>query len=76
MNRKQNALCLVVICLVIGMGIYPPHILHARVGVILNLGYNWIFSPPDAGTIDTTLLMTQWLGTLIVGGIALFLLKK
>ena len=45
------------------------------VGSVFSLGHAWAFDPPAVGIVDTALLLTQWVGTLIVGGIAFFLLK-
>ena len=76
MNKKQRALCVVVIFIIVGMSVYPPFNLHARDGVVVSLGYRWFFAPPDPGTIDTALLFAQWLGTLIVGSIVFILLRS
>lgn len=75
MNKKQKILCLVVIFIIVGMAAYPPFNFHGREGIVISLGHAWAFSPPDNGIIDTALLSIQWLGTLIVGGIAFLLLK-
>lgn len=80
MNGKQRKV-LVVVTVVIGfMLLYPPF--HARLpnGATTNLGYRWLFSPPmvgygTAGTVDVGMLTIQWVGVLIVGAIAFFLLK-
>ena len=75
MNIKQRILCVFVIMVVIGMAAYPPFNLHGREGVVISLGHRWFLSPPEMGTIDSALLIAQWVGTLIVGGISFFLLK-
>ena len=75
MNKKQKALCLAVIFIIIGLAAYPPYNLHGREGIAISLGHAWAFSPPDNGIIDTGLLCIQWLGTCIVGAIAFFLFK-
>ena len=82
MNEKQKKI-LIAVTVVIGlMLLYPPF--HARFpnGVIKNLGYSWIFAPPSggawqasAGTVDIGILITQWIGVLVVGGIVFFIAK-
>ena len=64
------------------MLIYPPFQLSLANGVVDNMGYSWLFSPPRhpeyselTGSVDVTLLIAQWLGALLVGGLAWFALK-
>ena len=44
------------------------------------MGYGWIFNPPQRRYIDATvngpMLLIQWLGALLVGGLAYFLAKE
>ncbi len=42
---------------------------------MLQSGYAFLFELPDRATVDVTTLIVQWLGVLIVGAIAFFLLK-
>ena len=68
---------------VIGMLIFPPFRAILPTGAVASLGYSLIFDPPAlgypykafTGTIDIGLLITQWLGVLIVGTIGFFLCK-
>lgn len=59
------------------MLIYPPFQRISRYGITSNVGYNWIFSSPIPGSINPTvnvpMLLIQWVGVLIVGGISFFL---
>src|SRR5262249_25898554 len=83
MNRKQKAVLIAVAGTVVGMLIYPPF--HATLpgGAVRSVGYGLIVNPPTldrpyrdlTGTVDVGLLMTQWLGVVIVGGIAFVLFK-
>ena len=75
MNQKQKAICICAILVVVGTAAYPPFILHGREGVVISLGYAWALVPPESGMLDTALLLTEWVGTLIVGVIALLLFK-
>ena len=74
MNKKQKILCLIAIFIVVGMGAYPPFNLHGPGGRVISLGHAWAFAPPDYGIVDTALLIAQWVGTVIVCGIAFLLL--
>jgi len=59
------------------MGIFPPFYITSYKGVPYNLGYGFILNPPltqgHAGSVNVQLLMVQWLGVVIVGGIAVIL---
>jgi hypothetical protein len=83
MNKKQKAVLIVVAVVVVAMLIFPPFHAMLRTGIVRGLGYSLISDPPQfriystdlAGTVDIGLLVTQWLGVLIVGAIAFFILK-
>jgi len=81
MNKKQNNILITVIVTIITMLIFPPFQVINRWGVAYNMGYGWLFSPPmTAGmvtaNVNITMLIIQWIGVLIVGGIAYFLSKN
>ena len=86
MNGKQKTISIVVIAIILAMLLFPPFQTKLPTGAIENLGYGLIFHPPVfelrypsrgdlTGTVDIGLLITQWLGVLIVGAIAYFLVK-
>ena len=79
MNDKQKIVCVYVAAIILAMGIYPPFHFNAQNSVVLNLGYGWIVNPPlvsgTFGTVDIGMLLTQWIGVLIIGGIAFFFIK-
>lgn len=57
------------------MLLFPPFHRGYQGGSI-NMGYSFIFSPPEViSTVNTGMLFMQWIGALILGGIAFFLLK-
>jgi len=60
-----------VVILTLGMILYPPF-RFVRQGTIHNMGYQFLLSPPKAGnftaTVDTSMLVIQLIGVLIVGG--------
>ena len=83
MNKKQKTVLIVVAATVVAMLVFPPFHAILQTGIVKGLGYHLISDPPQfriyttdmAGTVDIGLLVTQWLGVLIVGGIAFFFFK-
>ena len=85
MNRYQRLTLLIVLAIVFGMLLFPPFRLQWVNGQIVNLGYGFLLYPPKIGPgvvgsglqggVDVGLLITQWLGVLIMGGVIFFLLK-
>ena len=77
MNAKQKKILIAVAAIVLAMLLYPPlqEIRHG--GAVSRMGYGWIFdwAPHQDATVDIGLLITQWVGVLIVGRIAYFMMK-
>jgi hypothetical protein len=72
MNKNQQLVLLSVAIIVFVMLLYPPFQIMGR-----GMGYSWLFSPPhEMATVNTAQLIAQWLGVVIVGGIAFLLLKN
>ncbi len=80
MNEKQQRILIGIVIIVAAMLVYPPFQVTAPNGAIFNMGYDWILAPPKRGyivaTVNAPMLMIQWIGILIVGGIAFFLVKN
>ena len=76
MNEMQRKLLIAVAAVVLGMLLYPPFQRTGSEGRVFGSGYSWLFDPPFSATVDVGTLLTQWVGVLIVGGIAFFLLKE
>lgn len=76
MNEMQRKVLIAVATVVLGMLLYPPFQLTGYGGRVAGAGYSWLFEPPGRATVDVAMLVVQWLGVLIVGGIAFFLLKS
>jgi hypothetical protein len=76
MNKNQKLILIAVAVVVVAMFIYPPF-QAVRSGTIHNMGYGWIFALSKRGymTINVSMLIIQWIGVFIVGGIAFFLAK-
>ena len=80
MNSKQRKTLILVATIVTAMLLFPPFHIHRANGVIVNLGYAFLFAPPTAfgsakGTVDVAVLFAQWLGIILVGGIVFFIQK-
>jgi len=76
MNKNQKLILIAVVVVVVAMFIYPPF-QAVRNGTVFNMGYGWIFALSKRGymTINVSMLIIQWIGVFIVGGIAFFLAK-
>jgi len=80
MNDNQKVVLVVVIVAIAVMLLFPPFHFRGMNGVTINLGYGFLFSPPTIssgtlGAVDIGMLITQWLGVLVIGGIVFFMFK-
>jgi len=79
MNQNQKRILMVVIAMVFAMLIYPPFQIVHNNGLVFNMGYNWLIEPPQqwdvAATVNVSMLLIQWIGVLIVGGLAFSLAR-
>src|SRR3972149_5675304 len=80
-NTKQKIVLLVMAAVILLMLAFPPfRVVNPIVGE-RNMGYGFILSPPEfystdiVATVDSEMLFVQWVGVLILGGLAFFLLK-
>lgn len=79
MNKVQKLILLITITIIFATFVYPPLYVTSYNGVTVNIGYGWVFDPPKGGlilgTVNTSMLLVQWVGVLIVGSLAFFLAK-
>ena len=79
MNNKQKLILKIVAVIVLAMILFPPFHLHLQNGAIINLGYGFLFSPPKKsdymGSVDTGLLLVQWISVVLVFGVLWWLAK-
>jgi hypothetical protein len=75
-NTNQKRILIAVIVLVAGMLLHPPFQRVTSNGAISNMGYGWIFEPPGGNaTVNVSILLIQWVGVFVVGGLGFFLAK-
>lgn len=78
MNEIQRKLLIAVGVVVLAMLLYPPYRIFGVGGgstSVIQTGYAFLFSLPHRATVDAITLLVQWVGVLITGAIAFFLLK-
>lgn len=83
MSKRQNNLLVGVIIFILAMLVYPPFQYTGQNGLVTNMGYGWIFDPPmyfgrdnQQATINVPVLLVQWLGVILVGGLGFYLAKE
>jgi hypothetical protein len=80
MNNPQRKVLVASVCVVVVMLIFPPFQFRLPNGVIQNMGYGFIFEPPKynsqlAASVNSALLLVQWIGVTIIGGALWFLAR-
>jgi hypothetical protein len=79
-GSSERLLLIAIATILMIMLAYPPFQLIMHNGVIINMGYDWIFDPPNRGSIvasvNLAMLLVQWIGILLVGSIVYFLIKN
>lgn len=79
MNDIQRKTLMGIGAVIFVMLIYPPYRIYGRGNYsssIYDSGYAFLLDLPNRATVDIGTLLVQWVGVLIVGGIAFFLLKE
>ena len=59
--------------------LFPPFHYEAAQGSCCQMGYHFVLTPPRehyGATIDTGTLLTLWVGILLVGGLALLIVRR
>jgi len=78
MNEIQRKTLMGIGAVIFGMLIFPPYRIYGRgdySSTLFETGYGFLFDLPSSATVDVSTLLTQWVGVIIVGAIAIFLLK-
>ena len=77
-NDNQRVSLIVAAVIAFCMLLFPPFVVEGTTSVgaayIRKSGYAFIFDLPYRATIDAITLIVQWLGVLIISGIAFFAL--
>lgn len=80
MNKNQRAILFATAFILIVMLLFPPFKFQFPTGAIANQGYSFILSPPiyydeHKSSVDSILLLIQFLIVISVGGILFLALK-
>ncbi|MCK4842888.1 MAG: hypothetical protein KAT04_13580 [Methylococcales bacterium] len=75
MNETQKIIIIGMIIAVIAVFLFPPHAIFPKGGGVLRLGYSLITDIPEHYSIHVTLLVVEWLGVFLVGGLLYTLFK-
>lgn len=78
MSDTQRNVLIGVGAIVLAMLIYPPYRIYGygiHSNAVIETGYALLFGLPERATVDVATLLVQWVGVLIAGAIAFFLVK-
>lgn len=70
-NMKQRRIAMASLAAIILCLAFPPFEIHLQGGIVSNLGYAFIFNPPQwrdlVGSVNVAVLVSEWLVVAIVG---------
>lgn len=79
MNQRQRWILFGAAAVIISMLLFPPFHSQQQNGIVMNMGYAFIFDAPRHpysnqyhSTIDVGTLLAQWSGVVLVAGILWF----
>ncbi|MBU4288784.1 MAG: hypothetical protein KKI12_11525 [Proteobacteria bacterium] len=79
MNSKQKPILLAFVIVSVGMMLYPPFHIVIK-GTEMNMGYGFLFDPPQRGylgaSVNVAVLLAQWVVAILVGAAGWFLTKS
>lgn len=77
MNKKINRVFFIAAIVIVGMFLFPPFSFYSRDGMEINMGYSFLLNPPEfrglSSTVNTAMLMVQWICVLLVTAIIYFI---
>lgn len=74
MNKTQtNILIGIILCIIITF-LYPPHA-YILDNSVIDMGFSFIWKLPKDHVVYVNLLLVEWLGIGLIGGILYFLTK-
>lgn len=74
MIARQRLVLLLAAVAIVATLLFPPFHLRGDGGVVVNLGYSVLWSPPGyegSATVDEAMLLVEWIGILLVAVLAL-----
>jgi hypothetical protein len=72
---KSKILLIVIITILAAMLLYPPFIL-VRNGSELNMGYAFLFNPPNRAIVNVSFLLVQWFFVLMISTLIVYFTKN
>lgn len=80
MNDKQKRIVIGAAVAVLLTLLFPPFHFRLPNGVVINLGYGFLFDPPQrsagyVGSVTVDLLLVEWVAIALVSGILWWLFK-
>jgi hypothetical protein len=77
MNKNQKIVIVIAVCVITLMLLFPPFLYTTYEGGTLNAGYGFLLIPPHGiAFVNLGLLLMQWVIVGLIGGVAVYLLKK
>lgn len=73
LNARQRKVLVVMAAVILIMLIYPPYRINRK--YYIESGYDFFFDLPSDAIIDTTTLLVQWVGVIIVGALCYLLFR-
>jgi hypothetical protein len=80
MNDKQRYVVIGAVVAVVLTMLFPPFHIALRAGIVTNMGYGFLFSPPQrgegyVGSVTVELLLVEWVAIALVSGVLWWLCK-
>ena len=79
MNKNHQKLLIASAAIIILMLLFPPFQFYMENGALLNMGYGFLFDPPElseraVATVNIGMLLVQWVAVILVGAILWFVI--
>lgn len=76
MNETQRKILIATACVVALMVIFPPYIQETLSDSVRDTGYDFLFDLPYRSFVNVKMLLVQFFGTTIIGGLVFFATKR
>jgi hypothetical protein len=75
-NEAQKKIMIAVAIGLVITFLFPPHATFYPNGVVTNISYSFIANTPARSSIHMVMLFAEWLGIVVIGGIAFFIAQN